>query len=223
MKKVETKLLTTLKKGATVVCACSGGPDSMALLSVINNIREKLNLKVICAHVNHKVRKESDDEAKLVEKYAIDNNDIFELFEITKYHEKTNFHEDARIIRYKFLEDVVNKYNADYLMTAHHGDDLIETILMRISRGSNLKGYIGFKYINNWNKIKLIRPLVFKTKEELENYNKENNIPYVIDNSNYSELYTRNRYRHNILPLLKYEDKNIHLKYLQFSMELNKY
>ena len=64
------------------------------------------NLKVICAHVNHKVRKESDEEAKMVEKFATDNNNIFELYEITKYHDKANFHEDARKIRYKFLKEL---------------------------------------------------------------------------------------------------------------------
>ena len=221
--KEEKEKLSKLIKNKTVIVSCSGGPDSMALLSVINSIKDDNNIKVIVAHVNHKVRKESDEEALMVEKYALDNNDIFELYEIKKYHDKVNFHEDARKIRYKFLKELKDKYKANYLLTAHHGDDLTETILMRISRGSTLKGYIGFKEASLWEGIKLLRPLIKRTKKELEEFDKENNIPYRIDKTNYSSEYTRNRYRNSIIPLLKEEDKNIHLKYLKLSKELDKY
>lgn len=221
--KEEQEKLSKLLKNKTVIVSCSGGPDSMALLSVINNIKDINNVKVICAHVNHKVRKESDEEAVMVENYAKSNNDIFELYEIEKYHDKANFHEDARKIRYEFLKNLKNKYKADYLLTAHHGDDLIETILMRITRGSNLKGYIGFKEVSNWEGIKILRPLIRKTKKYLEEYDKENNIPYRIDKTNYSDDYTRNRYRNKIIPLLKEENENINLKYLKLSEELNRY
>ena len=223
MKEEETKLIKLINKNSTVIVSCSGGPDSMALLSVVNNIKKDLNLKVIVAHVNHKVRKESDEEALMVEEYAKKNNDIFELYEIDNYHEKVNFHEDARKIRYEFIRNIKDKYNANYIMTAHHGDDLIETILMRLTRGSNIKGYIGFKEVSNWEDILLIRPLINKTKKELEEYDKRNNIPYRIDKTNFSDDYTRNRYRNNIIPLIKEEDKNLHLKYLKFSEELSKY
>jgi len=223
MKEEEKRLINLIKKNSTVIVSCSGGPDSMALLSVINNIKEELNLKVIVAHVNHKVRKESDEEALMVETYAQKNNNIFELYEIKEYHEKVNFHEDARKIRYNFIKDLKEKYEADYIMTAHHGDDLIETILMRLTRGSNLKGYIGFKEVSNWEDILLIRPLINKTKKELEEYDKANGIPYRIDQTNYSDDYTRNRYRNNIIPLIKEEDKNLHLKYLKFSEEISRY
>lgn len=195
----------------------------MALLSIVNNIKDTNNVKVVVAHVNHKVREESDEEAQMVEEFAKQNNDIFELYEIKEYHDKTNFHEDARKIRYKFLKELKDKYNADYLLTAHHGDDLTETVLMRITRGSNLKGYIGFKEESDWENIKLLRPLIRRTKKYLEQYNIENNIPYRIDKTNYSDEYTRNRYRNEIIPLLKKEDENIHLKYLKLSTELNKY
>lgn len=195
----------------------------MALLSIVNNIKDTNNVKVIVAHVNHKVREESDEEAQMVEEFAKQNNDIFELYEIKEYHDKTNFHEDARKIRYKFLKELKDKYKADYLLTAHHGDDLTETVLMRITRGSNLKGYIGFKEESDWENIKLLRPLIRRTKKYLEQYDIENNIPYRIDKTNYSDEYTRNRYRNEIIPLLKKEDENIHLKYLKLSTELNKY
>ena len=221
--KEEQEKLSKLLKNKTVIVSCSGGPDSMALLSVVNNVKDTNNVKVICAHVNHKVRKESDEEAVMVETYAKSNNDIFELYEIEKYHDKANFHEDARKIRYEFLKNLKNKYKADYLLTAHHGDDLIETILMRITRGSNLKGYIGFKEVSNWEGIKILRPLIRRTKKYLEEYDKENNIPYRIDKTNYSDDYTRNRYRNKIIPLLKEENENINLKYLKLSEELNRY
>ena len=221
--KEEQEKLSKLLKNKTIIVSCSGGPDSMALLSVVNNIKDTNNVKVICAHVNHKVREESDEEAQMVENYAKSNNDIFELFEIQKYHDKANFHEDARKIRYAFLKDLKDKYKANYLLTAHHGDDLIETILMRITRGSNLKGYIGFKEESNWEGIKILRPLIRRTKKYLEEYDKENNIPYRIDKTNYSDDYTRNRYRNKIIPLLKEENENINLKYLKLSEEMNRY
>lgn len=221
--KEEQEFLSRLLNGKIVIVSCSGGPDSMALLSVINNIKDDNNVKVIVAHVNHKVRKESDEEALMVEKYAKEHKDVFELYEINKYHDKVNFHEDARKIRYEFLKALKDKYNADYLLTAHHGDDLTETILMRITRGSNIKGYVGFKKESKWENIKLLRPLIGRTKKELEDYDKENNIPYRIDKTNYLDDYTRNRYRNNIIPLLKEEDKNVHLKYLKLSNELDKY
>lgn len=221
--KEEQEKLSKLLKNKTVIVSCSGGPDSMALLSIVNNIKDINNVKVIVAHVNHKVRKESDEEALMVEKYAKDNSDIFELYEINEYHDKANFHEDARKIRYAFLKDLKDKYKADYLLTAHHGDDLTETILMRITRGSNLKGYIGFKEESNWEGIKILRPLIRRTKKYLEEYDKENNIPYRIDKTNYSDDYTRNRYRNNIIPLLKEENENINLKYLKLSEEINRY
>lgn len=221
--KEEQEKLSKLLKNKTVIVSCSGGPDSMALLSIVNNIKDTNNIKVVVAHVNHKVREESDEEAQMVEAFAKQNNDIFELYEIKEYHDKTNFHEDARKIRYKFLKELKDKYKADYLLTAHHGDDLTETVLMRITRGSNLKGYIGFKEESDWENIKLLRPLIRRTKKYLEQYDIENNIPYRIDKTNYSDEYTRNRYRNEIIPLLKKEDENIHLKYLKLSTELNKY
>ena len=102
-------------------------------------------------------------------------------------------------------------------MTAHHGDDLIETVLMRIVRGSNLQGYSGFHKIVDMNNYKLVRPLIYYTKKELEDYDKENNVPYFIDESNLKMKYTRNRYRKNVLPFLKEEDENVHKKFLKFS------
>lgn len=223
MKEERERLIKFLDNNATVILSISGGPDSMALLSLVNSIKNEKELNLIVAHVNHKVRKESDEEALMVEKYVKDLGLTFELYEIDKYHEKVNFHEDARKIRYKFIKELVVKHNAKYIMTAHHGDDLMETILMRLTRGSSINGYVGFKEISAWEGIELLRPLIRKTKKELEEYDKNNNIPYAIDKTNFLDDYTRNRYRNNIIPLIKEEDKNVNLKYLKFSEEINKY
>ena len=133
-------ILENVKKGSTVIVSCSGGPDSMCLLKNVIDLKDKLDLKIIVGHINHNVREESLEEELFVKDYALKNDLIFESMTIKKYT-KENFHNEARIIRYDFMKDLIKKYQASYLFTAHHGDDLMETILMRIARGSNLKGY----------------------------------------------------------------------------------
>ena len=215
-------LKSLLSDNEYVVIALSGGPDSMALLHLLIRLREEKNINIVCAHVNHNLRVESEDEKIFVENYCKENNLIFEYMKIENY--ENGFNENvARKKRYIFFDNIVNKYKSKYLLTAHHGDDLIETILMRISRGSNLKGYSGFSLISDRKNYKLVKPLIYYTKDDIELYLKENNIPYVIDNTNLKDEYTRNRYRHNILPFLKEENRNVHLKYLKFSETLEKY
>ena len=223
MKRELEFLNNNIQDNTSVVIDCSGGPDYMCLLSLVNNLSTAKNIIVICAHVNHKLRKESEEEAQMVERYCKENNIIFESMEITDYLNGEFSEEDARIRRYNFFDQVINKYQATYLLTAHHGDDLIETVLMRLTRGSNLSGYIGIKQINTNESYKILRPLLTTTKEAILKYNQENNIPYAIDSSNNNLKYTRNRYRNVVLPFLKNEDANVHLKYLKFSEELIAY
>lgn len=204
----------------TIVVGCSSGPDSMALVDMLLKIRNKYNLFIIIAHINHNVRQESYVEAEYLKNYCEDNKLIFESMIIEKYGDD-NFHNEARNIRYSFFESLVKKYNANYLMTAHHGDDLIETILMRMVRGSNLNGYSGFKEIVQMDGYKIVRPLIHFTKKELEDYDIKNNVKYFIDSSNEKDKYTRNRYRKYVIPFLKDEDKNVHNKFLKFSEELS--
>lgn len=211
-----------LKDGDTIVLGNSGGPDSMCLLTILLRLREKYHLNIVSAHVNHNVRSESAAEKEFLMNYCKDNNVGFEAMTIERYGDD-NFHNQARKIRYNFFNDVVKKYDANYLMTAHHGDDLIETILMRMVRGSTLKGYSGFEKILDNGTFKTVRPLVFITKDEALKFDEENNIPYVIDKSNFKGKYTRNRYRMNILPFLKEEDPKVHEKFLKFSETLNEY
>ena len=203
----------------TVVIGVSGGPDSMALLYIMNQFKEKIGFKIICAHVNHNKRPESEKEQKCLEKYCKENNIIFEYIKINNWGDD-NFHNEARMVRYNFFDEIVNIYSARYLMTAHHGDDLIETILMRIVRGSTLKGYGGFSRIVDKGNYTLVRPLITVTKTEIEDFDIKNNIWYAIDSSNNEDHYTRNRYRHKVLPFLKKEDPNVHKKFLKYSKTL---
>lgn len=202
----------------TVVCATSGGSDSMVLLSLLILLKNDIDFKIICAHVNHSLREESIEEYEFVKGFCINNNVIFEGTKFDNYNGNTEA--EAHRKRYEFFDSLVNKYNASYLLTAHHGDDLIESILMKLTRGSSLDGYIGFDYTVEKDSYKILRPLIFYSKNEIRNYAKENNIEYRDDKTNYSDEYTRNRYRKYVLPFLKNENKNVHLKYLKFSNEL---
>lgn len=188
----------------------------MALMDVLLKLRKKFNLSIVCAHVNHKLRVESDDEMVWLEDFCKKEDVVFEKMIINNYGDD-NFHNEARNFRYNFFESLVHKYGAKYLMTAHHGDDLMETILMRIARGSTLSGYAGFKKISVKEDYTILRPLIYVTKDELLSYNKDNGVEYVIDKSNFSDKYTRNRYRKEVLPFLKKEDPNVHLKFLKYS------
>ena len=202
-----------------IVVAVSGGPDSMFLLDALLKVRKSKTFDIIVAHVNHNVRPESYDEAKKVEEYCKNNNMIFEYMIIDKYG-ADNFHDYARTVRYKFFESLVVKYNAKYLLTAHHGDDLMETILMRIVRGSTVAGYTGFNRETKLGSYCIIRPLITMTKLEIEEYMNKNNLWYAVDSSNKKDVYTRNRYRKYILPKLKEENKKVHKKFLKFSNKI---
>ena len=209
-----------LEQEKYIIVGVSAGPDSMALLHyLINN----LNTNIVCAHINHNVRKESEIEEEYLKEYCKENKIIFERMKIEKYS-NNNFEAEARSKRYEFYASLLKKYNCKYLFLAHHGDDLIETVLMKIARGSNLEGYAGIKKISKFrNKYFIVRPFLEYTKKDLIEYLHKNNIKYYIDKSNNDTTYTRNRYRKNILPLLKNEDINIHKKFLKYSETLLEY
>lgn len=213
------KININMNKNETIVIGCSAGPDSMALLHYMKNNYPN---KIICAHINHNIRKESDEEEKYLENYCKQNNIIFESTKIESYN-KSNLENQARIKRYNFYKKILTKYNSKYLFLAHHGDDLIETILMKIERGSNIEGYAGIKQISKNDNYQIIRPLLKYTKDDLIKYDEKNKIKYFIDKTNFDEKYTRNRYRHNVLPFLKKENINIHKKYLKYSNTLLEY
>lgn len=222
MKETIAYLNSLLSNNDIIIIGLSGGPDSMCLLNILTSLDKKLN--IICAHINHNIREESKKEMEFIKEYCRSHNLKLETTTFAKKSKTENFNElELREKRYTFFDNLIHKYKAKYLFTAHHGDDLVETILMRLTRGSTLKGYTGFQIETVKKDYKIIKPLIFMTKTDIEEYNKEHNIPAVLDKTNEQDNYTRNRYRHKILPFLKNENKDIHLKYLKFSRELQKY
>lgn len=222
MESVLNYLKKMFKDGDTVVLGVSGGPDSMALLSLVVEVGKQKDIKIVCAHVNHNLRVESFSEEVFVKDYCEKNNVIFEYMLIENYGED-NFHNEARTKRYTFFESLIKKYHANYLFTAHHADDLMETILMRIVRGSTLRGYSGFSKEINKNGYKIIRPLIEVTKQDIMDYLSKIGLDYAIDKSNFKDVYTRNRFRKNVLPFLKQEDSHVHEKFIKFSNTLIMY
>lgn len=187
-----------------IILAISGGIDSMVLLDLF----KKQGFNIVICHVNHNQRKESEIEEKYLREYAKANDIPFELYD---YHpkDKRNFQAVAHQKRYEFFYDISKKYNARYILTAHHKDDLAETILLRLITGSNLYGYAGISKETPFLDKYLYRPLLECSREEINQYAIENNIKYFEDSSNSKNDYLRNRIRHNILPLLKNENPNI--------------
>lgn len=212
---------SNLQEDEYIILGLSGGPDSMVLLNHLLILREKYKFKIVGAHVHHNLRKESDSEAELVKKYCLEHNVIFEM---TKLEYNQSFSEAlGHERRYAFFEQMIIKYHAKYLFTAHHGDDLMETILMRLVRGSTLKGYAGIQGVSLRSNYTIIRPLLSLTKEQILLYANQQKLAYVVDKTNENIEYTRNRYRKYILPFLKTEDPNVHQKFLQYSKILNAY
>lgn len=219
----EELLKQNLKYGDSIVVACSGGPDSMALLHMMNRIKQAIDIEIICAHVNHNTGRQGQlEEQQFVQKYCRNNNITFETKTIENYGDD-NFENEARAKRYSYFDELIEKYHAKFLFTAHHGDDLIETILMRIVRGSTLKGYSGFSKIVQRKNYQIIRPFIGITKDDIIEYNKKNKIKYYIDSSNLEDIHTRNRYRKYIVPALKKEEPKVHLKFYKYSKTLLEY
>lgn len=202
-----------------IVAGISGGPDSMALLHYLKEIMPK---KVVCAHVNHNIRNESDYEEEQLKNYCNKHHIIFESTKIKNYTE-SNFENEARKKRYAFFEEILKKYHSKYLFLAHHGDDLIETVIMKILRGSNIEGYAGIKQISKRKNYYIIRPFLNYTKDNLIVYCHNHCIKYSVDSSNKNIKYTRNRIRKYILPVLKKEKPDVHHQFLKYSKTILEY
>ena len=186
--------------GKKLLLAISGGLDSMVMAHLFHN----LNYKIAIAHCNFQLRgMESFEDQKFVQDYA-DANTI-PLF-TTQFDTKA-FAEDyklstqvaARELRYNWFYELLEKENYDYILTAHHADDNLETFLINLSRGTGLEGLTGIPEQNE----NVIRPLLQFSRQEIENYAKENNIKWREDSSNTSDKYLRNKIRHHLVPMLK--------------------
>jgi tRNA(Ile)-lysidine synthase len=171
------------------IVAVSGGVDSVTLLDLL---AQQDGLELIVAHFNHGIRADADKDAQLVAKLS----KTYELpVEVGYGYLRANASEEsARKARYEFLENIQKKYNADRIVTAHHQDDLIETALINLIRGT---GYRGLNSIQS-NK-SIFRPLIKFSKNEILNYAKKNNLVWRDDASNKDDRYLRNYIRNNIL------------------------
>lgn len=203
-----------LDKNQKYLVAVSGGVDSMALLDML--YKGGYIFKV--AHINYHQRNSADIDASIVRNYCLVRK--IEFFE--KYFDESiigNFQNQARIYRYHFFKKLMLEINYDYLLTAHHLDDFLETYLFQKQRKS-IPEYYGIKKEVMIFEIKVIRPLLSFFKDDLINYCNQNQITYGFDESNLSLKYTRNQIRHQILSTY---NKNQKLKLFKEINELNKH
>lgn len=188
-----------------LVVACSTGVDSMALLRALMNIWPHELITV--AHVNHQKRIESNEEEKYIQDFCFKHN-LKCYIEKLNYEGNDNFQEWARNKRYMFFEKVLTKTNSKILLTAHHADDNLETIIMRFIKSSNLLGYAGIKEISAHKNYQIVRPLLSISKKDIYEYMHSQEYHYFEDVSNESTIYTRNRIRKDIVPVIKKENPN---------------
>ncbi|MNJ94946.1 tRNA(Ile)-lysidine synthase [compost metagenome] len=187
-------------KDKKLLIAVSGGIDSMVLLELL----KRLDYNITIAHCNFNLRgNESDGDEQFIREYAIKNN--IKIFvtnfntELFASDNKLSIQVAARKLRYVWFEQLLQEKHLDYLLTAHHLDDSIETFLINFTRGTGLEGLTGIPQQND----NIIRPLLPFTRNEIENFAKENNILWREDSSNASDKYFRNKLRHDIIPILK--------------------
>ncbi len=207
-------------KGDKILIALSGGPDSMFLLHLLEKIKNDFDLEIIVVHIDHDDREGTFSDAIFVKKHMEDKNIKLEFtkFDLSKH--KGNLHDVGRTKRYDFLYEIAKKYKVSKIAFGHHSDDLIETVLFRLSRGSSISGYGGIRPKINIKNFTLIRPLLIFDKDEILKICQKQKISYVTDPTNFSHSYVRNRIRHDILPIIKNEFKNVGSKYLLFSNRL---
>ncbi|MCG3709875.1 tRNA lysidine(34) synthetase TilS [Aliarcobacter butzleri] len=193
--------------------AFSAGVDSSALFFLLL----KQNIPFDIAIVNYNVRVQSKDEVNYAKELALKYNKQIFIKEV-KLETTSNFEKMARDIRYKFFEEIIDENSYEILITAHQLNDKLEWFLMQFTKGAGLVELIGFNEFEQKENYKVYKPLLEITKEELENFLKQENIKYFIDNSNFDEKYKRNYFRHNFSDKLLTEYTNgikKSFKYLQ--------
>lgn len=204
--------LSADKKGVKKKCivALSGGPDSMALWHILSHLCQDQHIELVAAHLNHKLRGEESQEDALCVKSLIQKSNarlyIKEVETETIANEKRlGIEETARSLRYAFFQDVARETGAQFLATGHNLDDQAETVFMRMVRGAGMDGLGGIPPVNQLGKLKIIRPLIQVTRQEILAYLKREEIPFRIDQSNSDMKYRRNFVRHQLLPQIEKE------------------
>ena len=209
---MKQKILQTIKKynlienGDRLVIGVSGGPDSICLLHVLNELKSELNFKIYVAHINHMIREEADSETEYVKEFCekLGIECYIKRIDVVKIANnlKKGTEETGRQIRYEFFNEILEKTNSNKISTAHNSNDKVETIIMNILRGSGLSGLKGIEPIRDR---KFIRPLIETSREEIEKYCIDNNLSPKIDKSNNENIYTRNKVRNVVVPYIKQE------------------
>jgi len=186
-----------------VVVGVSGGPDSTALLNLLFKLKDDYGLQLWAAHLNHKIRgEEAEKEEKWVRQFArqlgipaiVDSFDV----PLLAQREKLSLEEAARQVRYEFFERVANRLGADRIALGHTASDQVETLLMRLIRGSGLDGLSGIPPVRG----KIVRPLIRAFREEIEEYCSKNDLHPCVDSSNKDLSLLRNRIRLELIPYL---------------------
>ena len=213
---MKQKVLETIKKynliqnGDKIVLGVSGGPDSISMLDILNEIRidetNNLDFNIVVAHVNHMIREEAGEDLEFVKNFCnkIGVEFYSKSIDIQKIANtnKIGTEEAGRNARYEFFDEILEKTNSNKIAIAHNKNDKVETIIMNILRGSGIAGLKGIEPIKN---NKYIRPLIEGERYEIENYCKEKNIEARIDRTNFENVYTRNKIRNIIIPYIKKE------------------
>ena len=177
-----------LLKNKKILVACSTGIDSMVLLDLCLKYLNKENIGI--AHINHKKRIESETEEEFIKNFAGKENLNIYIKHLSLNND-SNFQSWARKERYEFFKEIVKTYKYDYVLLAHHADDNLETILMRLLKSSSLKGYAGIEQLTTYQGINIYRPLLKVDKEFISWYAKENNLIYFNDCSNEEDDYQK--------------------------------
>ena len=210
---MKEKVLETIKKYNLIenrdklVLAVSGGPDSIAMLNILNEIKKDgiIDFSFCVAHINHMIREEAKDDEKYVEKYCIENKIDFysKSIDVQKLanNNKVGTEEAGRYARYEFFDEILKITESNKVVVAHNKNDKAETIIMNIMRGS---GIIGLKGIEP-KKGKYIRPLIECERFEIEDYCKKEKLNPKIDKTNFENVYTRNKIRNIVIPYVKKE------------------
>lgn len=194
-----------IKPDSHLLVAFSGGVDSVVLTALLH----KLGYPIYLAHVNFNLRNyESDKDMAFAKAFADRLNIPVYIHEAnTKGYAKQHnisTQEAARAIRYKWFKDLISQNRLDFILTAHHADDLLETVMINLVRGSGLKGFTGIPEKRD----NILRPLLPYAKKELYDYAKHENLTWREDLSNQSEDYLRNRIRQKVIPPLKKSTEN---------------
>ncbi|MCK9186587.1 tRNA lysidine(34) synthetase TilS [Candidatus Gracilibacteria bacterium] len=221
-KKLEKSIFETLskhiKKGEKVILGLSGGPDSVFLFEMLKEFSKKTPIKIIAAHINHMLRginSEKDEKfvKDLAKKYKTEIRILRKDVEKTSKKLGRGLEETGRQIRHEFFAKLAKELKTNVVLTAHHADDNLETILLNIARGAGLKGLLGMeeKIEHEISKINLrfIKPLLQVPKQKIEDYLSHKKIEFRKDLSNLDEKFNRNLVRSKIVPTFKKLNKNI--------------